>query len=72
MPLKIDLGNNGFNMALKPYPIEAMKYLWANPDEGKSSRQVYDAVNEALHGGGSIDRASIINCARMDLVWCMQ
>ena len=61
MPLKIDVGEDGFNMVLKPYQIEAMKYLWANPDEGRSSRQVYDAVNEALQGGGSISRASIIN-----------
>ena len=61
MPLKISLGETGFNSVLKPYQIEAMKYLWANLDEGKSSKQVYDAVNEALQGSGSISRASIIN-----------
>ena len=61
MPLKIDVGKDGFNMALKPYQIEAMKYLWATPGEGRSSREVYEAVNDALPGGSSISRASIIN-----------
>jgi len=61
MPLKIDVGENGFNAVLKPYQIEAMKYLWATPGEGRSSREVYEAVNEALPGGKSISRASIIN-----------
>ena len=61
MPLKIDVGEDGFNMVLKPYQILAMKYLWASPGEGRSSREVYDAVNEALPGGESISRASIIN-----------
>ncbi len=59
MPLKIDLGETEFRAVLKPYQILAMRYLWANP-EGKSSRYVYEAVNEALDGG-SISRASIIN-----------
>ncbi len=61
MPLKIDLGKTGFNMALKPYQIEAMKYLWANPEEGGSSRDVYEAVNESMRGIQTISRASIIN-----------
>ena len=61
MPLKIDVGENGFNMVLKPYQIEAMKYLWSNADVGRSSREVYDAVNDELPGGKSISRASIIN-----------
>ena len=61
MPLKIDVGENGFNAVLKPYQIEAMKYLWASPGEGKSSREVYAAVNDALPDGESISRASIIN-----------
>jgi hypothetical protein len=61
MPLKIDLGKDGFNMALKPYQIEAMKYLWANPEEGGSSRDVYVAVNESMKGIQTISRASIIN-----------
>ena len=60
MPLKLDLGKTGFNMVLKPYQIEAMKYLWTVPENGGSSRDVYDAVNTALKGG-SISRASIIN-----------
>ena len=59
MPLKYDLGETEFRAVLKPYQILAMRYLWANP-EGKSSRYVYEAVNEAL-SGGSISRASIIN-----------
>ena len=61
MPLKIDVGEDGFNAVLKPYQIEAMKYLWARPGEGRSSREVYEAVNDALPGGSSISRASIIN-----------
>ena len=61
MPLKIDVGEDGFNMVLKPYQIEAMKYLWVIPGEGRSSREVYEAVNDALPGGSSISRASIIN-----------
>ena len=61
MPLKIMLGKTGFNAVLKPYQIEAMKYLWANPSEGKSSKEVWDAVNEVLPSGKTISRASIIN-----------
>lgn len=61
MPLKIDVGEDGFNAVLKPYQIEAMKYLWASPGEGRSSREVYEAVNDALPEGSSISRASIIN-----------
>jgi len=60
VPLKIDLGKNKFGAVLKPYQILAMKDLWANP-EGRSSRDVYDAVNKAMEGKGSISRASIIN-----------
>jgi len=60
VPLKIDLGKMGFNAVLKPYQIEIMKYLWANPGEGKSSKQVYDAVIEVLPEGKSISRPSII------------
>ena len=61
MPLKVNVGKDGFNMALKPYQIEAMKYLWTDPDKGRSSRDVWEAVNDALPGGESISRASIIN-----------
>ena len=59
VPLKINLGEEKFRAILKPYQILAMRYLWANPD-GKSSRYVYEAVNEAMEGG-STSRASIIN-----------
>lgn len=61
MPLKIDLGKSGFNLVLKPYQIEAMKYLWANSEKGGSSKAVYIAVNDALKVTGTISRASIIN-----------
>lgn len=47
-------------MVLKPYQLEAMKYLWSDLDTGRSSRDVFDAVNLAMKGG-SISRASIIN-----------
>lgn len=58
MPLKIDLGEIGYGAVLRPYQIHALKYLWANPD-GKSVREVYEAVNEVLDPG-AISRASII------------
>jgi hypothetical protein len=61
MPLKIDVGENGFNAVLKPYQIEAIKYLWASPGVGRSSKEIWDAVNDALPDGRSISRASIIN-----------
>ncbi len=61
MPLKLDLGKTGFNLALKPYQIEAMKYLWTVPEKGGSSRDVYVAVNESMKGIQTISRASIIN-----------
>jgi len=61
VPLKIDVGEDGFNMVLKPYQIEAMKYLWSSPGVGRSSKEIWDAVNDALPGGSSISRASIIN-----------
>lgn len=59
MPLKMKLSGSQFGTVLKPYQIEAMRYLWANPEKGGSSRDVYVAVNEAITG--SISRASIIN-----------
>jgi hypothetical protein len=65
MPLKFDLGETGFKTVLKDYQILAMRYLWANPEKGGSSRNVYVAVNEALKGTGSISRASIINSLNM-------
>ncbi len=61
MPLKIDVGEDGFNAVLKPYQIEAMKYLWASPGVGRSSKEIWDAVCDALPDGRSISRASIIN-----------
>ena len=60
MPLKIDVGETKYRAVLKHYQILAMKYLWANP-EGKSSREVYEAVNDAFKGNESRSRASIIN-----------
>ena len=60
MPLKIDVGETKYRAVLKPYQILAMKYLWVNP-EGKSSREVYEAVNAAMMENESISRASIIN-----------
>jgi predicted transcriptional regulator len=61
MPLKMRLNETGFNSVLKPYQIEALKYLWANPENGHSSKNVFDAVNEAMLGHETISRASIIN-----------
>jgi hypothetical protein len=42
MPLKIDVGEDGFNAVLKPYQIEAMKYLWASSSKGRSSKEIWD------------------------------
>ncbi|MBT4722207.1 hypothetical protein HOB30_00430 [Candidatus Falkowbacteria bacterium] len=61
MPLKLDVGEEGFNVVLRPYQVEALRYLWASPDDGRSSREVWEAVCDALPDGKSISRASIIN-----------
>ncbi len=61
MPFKLELDKKGFNMALKPYQVKALKYLWTVPDTGGSSKDVYDSVNTQLGEGKSISRASIIN-----------
>ncbi len=61
MPLKIRLGASGFDSVLKPYQVEAMRYLWTKTEEGGSSRDVYEAVNKAMEGKQTISRASIIN-----------
>ena len=59
-PMKYKIGNVGLNAVLKPYQIEIIKYLWAYPDNGKSSKQIYDAVKEKLPDGKTISRTSII------------
>jgi len=50
----------GLNAVLKPYEIEIMRYLWDYPDEGRSSKEIYNAVIEALPVGKTISRPSII------------
>ena len=61
MPLMIDPTKKGFEKVLRTYQIEAMKHVWNNPEEGVTSRQVYNQVNEVLDDGKKISRASIIN-----------
>lgn len=60
MPIKMDLGESGFRLVLKPYQIEAMHFMWGDTEKGRSSKEVFDAVNRSLKCG-SISRASIIN-----------
>lgn len=43
----------------KSYEVEELKFLWRQTGPA-SSRQVFEAVNEAM-GGRSISRASVIN-----------
>ena len=61
LPLTIDPSKTGFEKVLRVYQIEAMRYVWANAEEGATSRKVYNHVNEMLDGGKKISRASIIN-----------
>ena len=61
MPLIIDPTKKGLEKVLKVYQIEAMKHVWTNAEEGVTSRQVYNYVNDMLDGGKKISRASIIN-----------
>jgi len=66
MKISIDLTQSpGFGLVLKDYQAIAMRYLWGTrnlSDSGKSSRDVWEAVNTMLEGERtSISRASIIN-----------
>ena len=60
MPLVIDPTKDGFEKVLREYQIEALKLIWANKGDGRTSREVYVAVNDVL-GARSVSRASIIN-----------
>jgi len=61
MKICIDLAQSpGFELVLKDYQETAMLYLWGS-DSGKSSRDVWEAVNTRLMGKRTISRASIIN-----------
>ena len=61
MNLKFDPSATGLYKVFKDYQVEAMRFIWANGDEGVTSRIVHREVNEKLAGGKSISRASIIN-----------
>lgn len=61
MNLKFDPGESGLSKVFREYQIEAMRFLWGREEGGAVSREVWAHVNEALKGGRSISRASIIN-----------
>lgn len=61
MPLEIDPSKTGLEKVLKDYQIKALELLWNGSEVGLVSREVHEGVNEALSGGSSISRASIIN-----------
>lgn len=61
MTLKFDPEESGLSKVFREYQIEAMRFLWGRNEEGAVSREVWANVNEALEGGKSISRASIIN-----------
>jgi hypothetical protein len=59
MTLTINTEEQGLLMFLRPYQEIALQCIWESND-GKSSRQVWDFVNQKLVNE-SISRASIIN-----------
>ena len=61
MPFKYDMSERALRAVLKDYQEKALRYLWRSPEVSRSSREVYEAVNESLRGVGTISRASIIN-----------
>ena len=60
MPFKYDVSEEELRAVLKDYQEAALRYLWRSPDVGRSSKEVYEAVNESLRGVGTISRTSII------------
>ena len=60
LPIVIDPSKSGFEKVLRDYQTIALKMVWAN-DNGVTSRQVYNHVNQNLDEGKTISRASIIN-----------
>ena len=59
MPLTFNPEQNGLAKVLRDYQQEALRSVWTNGENGITSREVYEYVNEKIDG--SISRASIIN-----------
>ena len=59
MTLIIKTDETGLSMFLRPYQQIALQCIW-DAEGGKSSREVWEYVNDNL-SSGSISRASIIN-----------
>ncbi len=61
MPSKPSLDETGLNTVSNPHQNDELNYLWVSPGIGKSSKEVYDAVNVALRGNHSIDKVRVLN-----------
>ena len=59
MTLTIKTDQTGLSMFLRPYQQIALQCIW-DAEGGKSSREVWEYVNDNLPNG-SISRASVIN-----------
>ena len=58
--MTINLENEGLRCIFKPYQIRIMEFLWSQHEQSHSSRDVWLAVNKAIHPR-TISRASVIN-----------
>ena len=58
--LELDTSQAGLRLVLKDWQEEAMRSLWENPQQGCTSRAVWDRVNQRMNPA-TISRASIIN-----------
>lgn len=61
MTLTFDPAEEGLAKVLKDYQIEALRFVWENGEEGATSREVCQHVNDVLKGIKTVSRASIIN-----------
>jgi predicted transcriptional regulator len=61
MTLTFDPAEEGLAKVLNDYQIEALKLVWEKGEEGATSNEVCQHVNEVLKGIKTVSRASIIN-----------
>lgn len=59
MALTVNISEKGLSMFISPYQQMALQCIWED-NTGKSSRQVWNYVNQKMYND-SISRASIIN-----------
>lgn len=61
MNLKFSPENDGLSKVFRDYEEIALRLVWEKGVEGVTSRDAWLHTNEALEGGKTISRASIIN-----------